>query len=84
MYIDTLETACPNVDATVPLLDTNLAAQGTMEHTLAQLVLKQQVGANKYQVAHGDLFKQPSQSILLSQLKIPWLSRINHHKISLF
>jgi hypothetical protein len=84
MYIDTWETACPNVDATAPLLDTNLAAKGITEHTLAQLVLKQQVWANEYQVVQGDLFKQPSQSILSSQLKIPQLNKINQHKNSLF
>jgi len=44
-HIDTLENACPNVDATAPLLDTNLATKGIMEHTLMQQALKHQVGA---------------------------------------
>jgi hypothetical protein len=51
--IHTLETACPNVDATVPLLDTNLAIKEILEYTLLQLALKHQAGANVYQVAKG-------------------------------
>ena len=84
-YIDTFETACLNVDATAPLLDTDLAIKGILEHTLVQLTLKYQVGTNWFQVARGlILFKQPSQSILLSQLQLPRLSRINQHKSTFF
>jgi len=36
-YIETLEIACPNVDATAPLLDTNLATKGITEHTSAAI-----------------------------------------------
>jgi hypothetical protein len=47
-YIDTLETACPNVNATAPLLDINLAIKGILEHTLVKLALKHQANESKW------------------------------------
>jgi len=82
-YIDTLETACPNVDPSAPLLDTNLATKGIMEHTLVQLALKHRVGTNEYQVAQGLIYLNNFLRVL-SQLKLPWLSRINQHKSTPF
>jgi hypothetical protein len=55
-YTGTFETACLNVDAKAPLLDTNLATKGIMEHTLVQLALKHQVEANENQVAQGPIY----------------------------
>jgi hypothetical protein len=65
------------------LLDTNLATKGITEHTSAAIFETSSGSKWVPSCSRSDLFKQPSHSILLSQLKLPWLSRINQHTSTL-